>query len=218
MSLNDWRIIFLFTGCLIILIIISPLALDFFPSNKEQYTSLAVMGKSVTEGQYFTNNFSNITIGQEMNWNLEISNHMATTQYMLVKVKFLDSKMSPPNNTIGTPSEGTSVYEIEKILTKNETEVIPFKWSILNSSNLINNELRITKISFNGQPSDQSLNFNIQPSDLTLINGVKFVKLRIVFELWLYDTNVNAFKFNVDTAASPRIVWNQIWFNLSAGQ
>ena len=201
MSLDEWRILFFSAGFLLILIIIAPFAWGFFPSNEEQFTSMAVLGKDMTEGKYFPNDNANITLGQETSWNVILYNHMDATQYMLVKVKLLDSHMSPPNNTLGTWSTEAPIYEIETILAKNETAIIPFQWKILNASTSGNN-LAITKMTFNGQPSDLSINLT------------KGDKLRVILELWLYDTDLRAFKFDVGTKEAPRIVWNQIWFNL----
>jgi hypothetical protein len=201
MSLEEWRIIFFSTGFFVILIIIAPLALGFFPSNEEQFTSMAVLGENMTEGKYFPNVIANITSEQIMKWNIILYNHMDVTQYMMVKVKVLNSTMSTPNNILMTHSTESSVYEIERILIKNETAIIPFQWRISNASPVSDKQFIINKMIFNGHTLDVTQ------------NRIKGEKFRLVFELWLYDTDSMAFKFDVGPQEAQRIVWNQIWFD-----
>jgi hypothetical protein len=200
MNLNEWRIFFFSAGFIVILMIVAPLTWGFFSGNEEQFTSMAILGENMTEGKYFPSITANITSGEVMRWNIILYNHMDATQYMLVKVKVLDSHMSAPNDILLVPSPEPAVYEIESIINKQSTTSIPFQWTITNAS-VSDNQLLINKMAFNGQPTNLSL--DLEKGD----------KLRLVFELWLFDAESSIFKFNGGPPESPRIVWNQIWFD-----
>ncbi len=202
MSLNNWRIVFYLTGVLFVVIIFLPVTWGFLPRNEEQFFTLATLGEDVTESKYFPNDNSNITLKDQMKWNIKLYNRIETTQYILVKIKILDSKMLPPNNTLGTPSTANSIYEIGRILAKNETKIIPLQWSIV-EANSSDNSLVLTRVDINESPIE--LNLPVPKGD----------DLRLILELWIYNTNSNTFKFDTDPGNGFRIVWNQIWFKIT---
>jgi hypothetical protein len=200
MSLNDWRIFFFSTGFIVILIIMLTSVGEFTHKNEEQFTAMAILSEGKTESKYFLDGNANVTKGEVMNWNIYLYNHMNSTQYVSVKVKILDSHMISPNNVLGTPSIAPSLYENGCILAKNETAIIPFQWVIMNATES-DDSLIIKKMGFNNNTLDMNLNL------------VKGDKLRIVLELWVYDTQSQTFKFNMGLGEKPKIVWNQIWFD-----
>jgi hypothetical protein len=229
MSLNDWRIIFFSIGIIILVIILLPLSWGFFQLNQENFTSMAVLGRTSREGNYTpislyyaragmhpitSLDISNIT-GVEWKWNIVLYNHMDSTQYMWVGVKLLNENMKPPNNDNGDPSlNSTIIYETGKILTKGETVNIPFNWRVLaaNSDSLIINKMSC---------SDTNVTIISAPNVALMKNENNTAYMRLVFELWLYDANKKALTFGMappeDRALAgepPHIVWNQIWIKI----
>ena len=138
MSLNDWRILFFSIGIILLAIILLTMTLSFFPLNEENFTSMAILGtnsKGVPlEGYYFPGDNFTIHLGKVMNWKIVLYNHRDSAQYVLVKVKILNSTMTAPNNVLGTPSSAPTIYETTKLLAKNSTLPIPFTWSFIYAS------------------------------------------------------------------------------------
>jgi hypothetical protein len=136
---------------------------------------------------------------------------MDSTQYMLVRVKIFNEAMPPPDDKHGNPTpNSTIIFETGKILTKNETVYIPFNWSVLHASNSTNS-LIITKMSC----SDSNVTITSAPNVALTKDAGNIARMKIVFELWLYDANLKTPVFNVGSWDEPQIVWNQIWVEIN---
>ncbi len=202
MNLNDWKIIFFSATALLAFFIYSPLLADLLPPQKEEtFFSLAILGSQGKTDDYYTGNEPEISIDTPIKWNIYIYNHMNKAQQIKVKLKILTPTDSQPNSTSCTPSSSSSIYEIRRIISKNETMIIPFEWEI---SDIIQYEdyFDISQLRINNYTTNASY------------SGNKKETLKMIFELWVYSDNTNTFEFGWSDLGETRCVWNQIQFKI----
>jgi hypothetical protein len=160
-----------------------------------------VLGSKGLAENYYPRDNPNLKIGEDVNWTLGIHNYMGSLQYVIVRVKLLNSTIAGPDELTGKPSSLTPLIEFTRVLVDNETWSMPFRWRILNaterSGNILLNELSINEKPINGELATASSGFNY----------------RFVFELWFYDPVTNNLIFSWRTNDSQRSIWTQIWFN-----
>jgi hypothetical protein len=129
---------------------------------------------------------------------------MSALEYVIVRVKLLNATEISPNELTGVGSPAVAVYEFARVLTSNETWMIPFTWTIMNMAP-INGNIMITGLAING---------TILTGNLAEARGG--LDFRFVFELWFYDTNAGNLVFSWSTPTSTYSVWTQLWFNATA--
>lgn len=128
---------------------------------------------------------------------------MDSLQYVVLRVKLLNSTLASPNDTLGEPSPAPVILEFSRILVSNQTWSVPFDWSISNYT-VKGGSFIITRLLVNQIPlTDQFA---------TAISGQNF---RFVFELWFYDTTTNDLAFSWYSNGRASDVWTQIWFNVA---
>ena len=152
---------------------------------------------------YFPSDNPNIRPGEEINWTLGVYNHMGSLQYVVIRVKLLNSTLATPNDTLGEPSPAPVVLEFAQVLVSNQTWSIPFDWEISNytvrGGNIVITSLLVNQSPLHGQFA-------------TALFGRGF---RFVFELWFYDIETNNLAFSWYTNGLPTDVWTQLWFNVA---
>ncbi|MGA2785865.1 MAG: hypothetical protein ABSF09_14340 [Candidatus Bathyarchaeia archaeon] len=171
----------------------------------ERFFAMWILGSNGLAEHYYPNDNPNITVNEPVNWTLNVYNHMPSLEYVVVRVKLLNSTMASPNETTGTPSPSSSLIEFTHVLISNQTWSFPFNWVMTNviteARNITAvNELSINQASFKGDLAETKL-------------GVNF---RFVFELWFYDQNVDQLSFAWNVANTRESVWTQLWFNALA--
>jgi uncharacterized membrane protein len=171
------------------------------PGRSEQFFAMWILGSSGLAENYYPNNNSTLAQGEAVNWTLGVYNHMGQLEYVIVRVKLLNSTSPSPNELTGTPSPVGEIFEFSQILVDNETWSIPFVWRILNLTQQ-GQSLLMTGLSIN----QTSLTGNLGSAT----SGINF---RLVFELWSYDANSNKSTFSWNTQGTTHSVWTQIWFN-----
>jgi uncharacterized membrane protein len=171
------------------------------PPPTEHFFAMWVLGPNGLAEDYYPNNDSTLTIGEPVNWTLGVYNHMRGLEYVLVRVKLLNSTISSPDELTGTPSPAPEIFELRRILVDNETWSIPFVWEIQNITRQ-GQVLAVTRMSINQTLLSGNLG--------SAILGNNF---RLVFELWFYDQNSGNLTFSWNSAGSQHSVWTQIWFN-----
>jgi hypothetical protein len=174
-----------------------------YPPASEQFFAMYILGSTGLAEHYYPNDNPGITIGEPINWTIGIYNHMGSLQYVVVRVKLLNSTLPSPDEQKGTPSSVASLFEFARVLVDNETWSMPFVWQLL-SVNSDPAGIQITGISINevtvrGILARALLGFNY----------------RLVFELWFYDIATNGLAFSWSTQNTQHSVWTQIWFNVT---
>jgi hypothetical protein len=160
-----------------------------------------VLGSNGLAEHYYPNDNPNLAVGDQVNWTLGVYNHMASIEYVVVRVKLLNSTLASPDEVTGKPSPVSPLTEFTRVLLDNETWSIPFVWKILNATQK-GGSLSITRLSVN-----QTL---LSGEFASAVSGFNF---RFVFELWFYDENANDLVFSWRTSDTSHSVWTQIWFN-----
>jgi len=176
------------------------------PRPEEQFFANWILGSEGMAEHYYPNDDPNIGLREEVRWTLGVYNHMGSLQYVVLRVKLLNSTMHSPNDALGQPSPAPLVLEFARVLVNNETWSIPFVWEILNST-VTGGHVTITGLSIN----QTSLTGHFASA----VSGYNF---RFIFELWSYDTNTNDLTFSWRTDGEVRSVWTQIWFNATQTQ
>jgi len=199
-SSRDLRLLVIFIG--IVTVVTSGVAYRTLnPPPSEQFFAMWILGFEGLAQNYYPDDNPNLAVGEELNWTLGIYNHMRSIQYVVVRVKVLNSTLVGPDDLTGTPSPITPLYEFTRVLLDNETWSIPFIWNIQNITQRgpmsMLSGLLVNQIPFNGE----------------LAMAVSGFNYRLVFELWFYDQTKNDLAFSWREDDSYRSVWTQVWFN-----
>jgi uncharacterized membrane protein len=172
------------------------------PPPEEQFFASWVLGAQGMAADYYPNNNPNINPGIQVTWTLGVYNHMGSLQYVVLRVKLLNSTMEAPNDTTGQPSQAPTVLEFARVLVNNETWSIPFVWEIQNAT-AIQGTVTITGLSINQT--------TLAGQFASAYSGQNF---RFVFELWHYDATTNQLSFTWTTSDGQlHAAWTQIWFS-----
>jgi uncharacterized membrane protein len=196
----DDRRLFLFSIVIIIIIALwVPVIRPFFPLKEEPFLELAVLGENKKAENYYPENDPTINIGEEVNWNIHIYNHMGKEEYVFLRIKLLNSTMIPPDSSNYIPSPAPVAYEIIESLANNETIIIPLTWTI----NSIDTNLGFTNI------QSITINGEIKQVNVWDANGNNF---RIIIELWTFDKRLEKIDFGWQSEEGKKCAWTQIWF------
>jgi hypothetical protein len=199
MSLDDWHLAFVSVCMVLVLAACAPVAMAYLPRRGEPFMALAVLGEEGMAEHYYPGDDPDIDVGEKVSWTIYLYNHMGEAQYVAIRVKLLNSTMSAPNSSSCSPSPAAIVYEIRRVLLDNETWLYPFSWSI---EDLSVGELRqIERLSVN----DDLIRTNVFAEE-----GYNF---RFVLELWVYEGDLEDFRFGWSSGDESHCAWNQIWFN-----
>lgn len=202
-SEQDLRYLLAFTA--IVIVLASGVGYTVLrPPPSEQFYAMYILGSNGLAEHYYPNDNPNLTIGEPINWTIGIYNHMGSLQYVVVRVKLLNSTLPSPDELTGVPSSVAPLLEYARVLVDNETWSIPFVWRIMSVSQNLG-ELMITGMSIN----QTTISGN-------LIRAVSGHNYRLVFELWFYDKSTNDLAFSWRTQNTQHSVWTQIWFNATA--
>jgi uncharacterized membrane protein len=130
----------------------------------------------------------NIAVGQNYSVYIGVGNHLGSSVYYVLYVKFGNETDLLPNATLGTPS----------ILQP----LIEYRFSIQDSVNwesLLNFSVANASISgYNSQINTLQINgdaFNVDKPAMWDSNSTTF-KYQLLFELWIYNSSSSAISFN----------------------
>lgn len=200
MNLDDWRLIFISICLFLVLAVNYPLIMANLPIKGEKFFAIAVLGEEEMTENYYPNNDPNIDVGEELHWNLYIHNNMGEVRYVAIRAKLLNSTMTAPNSTSCSYSPASVVYEVRRVLLDNEVWVYPFSWNIAEIERFED----ITEI------TQLSVNQNIFEIRVVAKDGYNF---RMVFELWVYDSDLDDFRYGWSSGDELYCAWTQLWFN-----
>ena len=198
MSLKSYRAIFLACSSVLILIAAFPtLALVVpFPSRRHPFSELYVLGPNRMAEDYpfniVVNNAYHIFVG--------FNNHMGSSSYYLVYVKFRNQTQSLPNATTSEPSQVQPLYEFRTFVVDGGTWEAPLTFSVLEASSA-DDFMFVRRLSIN----DVAFPVNLSARWDSKYNGFYY---QLFFELWLYNSEERSFQFH------NRFVG--IWFNVTS--
>jgi hypothetical protein len=173
------------------------------PPPSEQFYAMYILGSNGLAEHYYPSDNSNLTVGEPVNWTIGVYNHMGSLQYVVVRVKLLNSTLRSPDELSGTPSSVAPVAEFVRVLVSNETWTMPFLWKLLgvrsSAGRILITGISINQVTFTGD----------------LAEAVSGINYRLVFELWFYDIATNGLVFSWRAQSGSHSVWTQIWFNVT---
>jgi hypothetical protein len=193
--------IILVAGLFLILVVAVALISTFWPKYEQQFIELGVLGRDGSATGYYPNDNPNLNSGSQVKWFIYTHNHMASSQYITVRVKLLDSTMQGPNDTLHIPSPFASIAEFPVLLHINETQSIPFSWNILDATSQ-DGSIVIQSLVINGQT------VNLNPS---VTSASSFC---LVFELWVYNQATHDYSFGWESEKGFASASVTMWFNV----
>ena len=186
----------------LIFVTFSQSIIELFPQPKEEpFFALGLLGNEGLAEQYYPGTEPIIYVNSPIRWNIHIYNHMGKAQQIKIKIKLMESNIPSPNATTCTPSPIIEIYEIRKILQNNETLMIPYEWTIREVLK-INNSLPFLLMDINEDTINIDMNLDKEKT------------LKMVFELWVYDKDIDDFTFGWTVRGETHCAWNHIYFDL----
>jgi len=173
------------------------------PRPTEAFFQLYVLGANHMAGAYYPNNDNNIKVGEVVTWYLGTTNNMGMVQLISIRVKAGNQSIAAPNDSSAVESPAPVVTDFERALLDNETWEVPFVWSISNATST-GGSTRVLMLNINNE--------TYPISDWDAKDGYNF---RLVFELWTWQTDANAFEFGWTANNEHKIAWLQLWFNMT---
>jgi hypothetical protein len=200
LSLSNYRIVFVAVALMGVLVCCVPSVLLFAHSPGEQkFSELYVLGPGhMAEGYPF-----NVVAGVSYLVYVGVGNHMGSSMYYAVYVKFRNATESAPNATTGTPSDLPVLYEYRAFLSEGETWEAGLSFSF--SDVLVDGNVSssVGKIRLNDAVVDvgKTASWNIES------NGFYY---QLFAELWIYNPTSDGFDYH-----NRFIV---LWLNMTTSQ
>jgi|WetSurMetagenome_2_1015567.scaffolds.fasta_scaffold309835_2 hypothetical protein len=185
MKLNDYKLIFVAVGLIGALLIASPaIAGAIRPPGGEQFSELYLLGPDLMAENYPYN----IVADQNYSVNIVVGNHMGSSAYYTIFVKFRNQTDTLPNTTTATPSPLQPLYEYKFSIPNGQSLVNPVVFSVSDTPTLGNQSI-IKQITIN------NIKFDVNKPATWDSNSTKF-RYGLFFELWLYDVQSTSIQFN----------------------
>lgn len=174
--------IFIIGALVLFLIIVVAVLSAFWPKYEERFFELGLLGKDKKAEGYYPNDNSTLEVGSQIFWYIYVHNHMGSAQSVSVRVKLLNSTMEAPDDRKNKPSPHPFFIEFPLSLSVDETLIVPFSWSILEA------------VSQNDSIIVKSLMINNETIEVG-VQAFSDNSFRMVFELWVYDSTSDEYKF-----------------------
>ena len=186
MNLNDYRTIFVVSIFGLVLIVVIPSIFLFFPLKtvNEGFSEFWLSGNAqMIDGYPF-----NVDVDKEYRLSLGVCNHMGSSESYRVYAKFSNDTSLLPAINSGVGSSLPPLYEYSLFVKNEETQDLEL---IFRFDDVVikDNVLSIGNLVINGAtfPVNVSVTWN------SANNGYFF---EFFFELWRYNNENNAFKFD----------------------
>ena len=197
MRVEEYRNLFVGGSLVLMLVAVAPTLSLFIhiPSGSEKFSELWLLGPAHTAENYPFN----VSINEEYRLFVGVGNHLGSSSYYMIYVKFRNQTQQLPNSTTSEPSPLPPLYEFRFVLSDGEVWEAPLTFAIENVL-LQQNFSIIQNISINGIvfPVNCSSTWD---SDR---NGFYF---QMVFELYLYNETSSNFQYHNRDA--------RLWLNMT---
>jgi hypothetical protein len=197
-NLEGYRSLFVVGSLALILVAAFPgLSVVFsFPETGERFTELWLSGPGHMAADYPFN----VSEGAEYLVYLGVRNHMGSSSFYNVQVKFRTQSEPLPNTMAETPSPSPTWYEYVVSVEEKETWETPLTFSFTGVS-FLGNHCRLKSLEING------IRFDVDTSVLWDEENRGFY-YQLLVELWIYQTESDTFEFH------NRFVG--IWLNMTS--
>lgn len=193
LKIEDYKAVFATLGLIGILLFASP-TLGFvlrLPSG-EKFSELWILGPGHMAEDYPFN----VRTGENYLVYVGVGNHMGSSAYYIVYLKFRNQTEPLPNATAGTPSPLNATAEYRIFLQGGESWEAPLTFSFIGNQSLIQS-LIVNNVEF-------AVNKTALWDEEN--NGYYY---QVFIELWIYSTEFDRFQFH------NRFVG--IWLNMTGG-
>lgn len=186
MNLEEYRTVFATGSLVLILIVVAPtLSLIVpLPGVSERFSELWLLGPTrMAEGYPF-----NVGVGEEYSVFVGVNNHMGSSSYYMVYVKFRNQTLHLPNATSSEPSSLAPLYVFHFFVADGETWESPLMFEISDAS-VLGDSMFVGNVSINDTA------FSVNSSSLwnSENNGFYY---QLFFELWLYNMTSSSFQYH----------------------
>ncbi len=171
------------------------------PPANEDFASVSTLGSRMSAASYFPNDITTVSLSEQIQWDVQVYNHLGSTQLFALYIKLANLTISSPNATSNTPSGGFLLVQYYRAMLNNETWNLPLTWSISSET------------SGSGMTSIQSMLVNNTPVSVSGVSALNGKNFRIVIELWSYDVQTHSFLFSFIARGTLDSTFNQVWFN-----
>ena len=185
MKLEDYKVIFVAVGLVGILLFASPaLALVLHLPAGEKFSELYILGPGHMAEDYPFN----VGAGVDYLVYVGVGNHMGSSTYYVVYVKFRNETEPLPNATTGVPSALAPLYEYRLFLEDGQSSEVPLAFSF-SSVSFSDNQSTVGSIMINGVPFsvNKSVSWDAEKS------GYYY---QVFVELWIYDSASDGFSYH----------------------
>ena len=185
MKLGEYKLVFVAVGLIGVLLIASPaLAGAIRLPGGEQFSELYLLGPDrMAENYPF-----DIAVGQNYSVYVGVGNHLGSSAYYVLYVKFGNQTDQMPNATLGTPSSLQPLYEYRFSIQDSVNWESLLNFSVSNAS-IQGNNSQINTLQING------VTFNVDKLAIWNTNSTTFT-YRLFFELWRYNVQSNSQQFD----------------------
>ena len=197
LKLDDYEMIFVISGLIALLLIASPalsLILDF--SSVERFPELWILGPNRIAEDYVPN----IAADESYQIYVGVRNHLASSAYYAIYVKFRNVTEPLPNATAGTPSPLQPLFKYRVFLQDGGDWEAPVAFSfseiIISDNQSVVGNMMINNVSFR---IDKPTSYDAEK---------KGYFYQLFIELWLYDIDSDQLVFQ------NRFVW--LWLNMTS--
>jgi hypothetical protein len=138
----------------------------------------------------------NVTVGSEYSLFVGAQNKMGTRQECAVTVKLRNVSMPLPSTSNATPSPLPSLLNFSFNLNPDEDWEEHFTFRIFGAGNLTERRFTTTSVEINSVPYNVTI-------DSRQTEGAAWFEYQFLFELWVFNTTVNDFRFSGVWVSSP---------------
>lgn len=185
MNLEDYRIAFIVAGLIGVLLFASPtLSLVVHLPGGEKFSELWVLGPGLMAEDYPFN----VKADESYLVYLGVGNHMGSSTYYVVYVKFGNETDALPNDTAAMPSPLPPLYEYRLFLRDNENWTAPLDFSFSDVT-FSNDTCTVKALTMN------NVTFNVNSSTVWDMESQGYF-YQLFTELWAYNADSNTVTYN----------------------
>jgi hypothetical protein len=182
---EDWKIVFVAAGLAGILLLASPtLALIVQLPQGERFSELWLLGPGMMTQDYPFN----VTANTNYSVNVGVGNHMGSSVYYDLYVKFRNESETAPNDTAETPSPLPTLYARRAFVQDGENWTDPLDFSFSGIS-FAGSQSMIHNVTINGM----SVNVDKTSSWDSENRGYYY---QLFVELWIYNATSDSIQFH----------------------
>ena len=186
MKLEGYKLIFVAVGLIGVLLIATPAIAAAIPRlpGEAQFSELYLLGPNQTAANYP----SNVAVGQNYSVYVGVGNQLGSSAYYVLYVKLGNETDALPNNTLGTPSSLSPLYEYRFSIQNNMNWESLMNFSV-SSASIAGKNSQINTLQING------ISFNVDKPAAYNSNSTTFT-YRLFFELWRYNVQSSSIQFD----------------------